>query len=477
MKGSSLRAEDYYDMKIPEVFFEKGIDSFEKILWIIENSYDGFVLSDKNGNIFYANRAVERIIGAKREILYQKNVKDFLKQGLIINDKKSFNKNIINMSHRTKTGVEVFITSVGVHDKEGNFLCYVANYREIAELNDIKRQLEKTRAEKNSYYMELKELRNKFLNLEEIVVKSKEMKLLLENIARFAPTDAPVLITGESGVGKGVIAKLIHKMSNRCDGPFIQINCGAIPETLLEAELFGYKKGAFTGANTKGKPGLFEMAQKGTILLDEIAELPLKLQVKLLKVIQDREIYPLGTTRPLKLDVRIICATNRNIEKMVEDGTFRKDLYYRINVIPVKIPPLRKRIEDIIPLACHFLEKFSKKYNKNKSLSPDVWSVLQNYPWPGNVRELENLIERLVVILDREKIYPQDLPPEISVKTTANNYLNLPLKEAKKILEMDIIRQTLKNSQSIRKAAKKLGINHSTLIKKMKNYGITGISG
>ncbi len=397
-------------MKVPDIFYDKGIDSFEKLLYLIENSYDGFVLSDKKGNIFYANKAVERITGGRREDLYAKNVKDLLKEGLIINDKKSFSKNIINMSHRTMTGVEVFITSVAVYDKNGDFLCYVSNYREMAELNDIQRELEETQARSHTYYMELKELRNRFLNLEDVVVKSKEMNLIVENVAKFAPTDAPVLITGESGVGKGVIAKLIHKMSNRCEGPFIQINCGAIPETLLEAELFGYKKGAFTGASKTGKPGIFEMAQKGTILLDEIAEIPSKLQVKLLKAIQDQEVYPLGGTNPVKLDVRIICATNRDIKKMVDNGTFRNDLYYRINVIPVHIPPLRERREDIIPLACYFLEKFSKKYNKQKSLSPNVCTMLQTYPWPGNVRELENIIERLVVTLEKDKIYPQNLP-------------------------------------------------------------------
>ncbi len=245
--------------------------------------------------------------------------------------------------------------------KRAIFLCYVANYREMAELNDIQRELEKTQARSNSYYMELKELRNRFLNLEDVVVKSKKMELIIENISKFAPTDAPVLITGESGVGKGVIAKLIHKMSNRSDGPFIQINCGAIPETLLEAELFGYKKGAFTGASTSGKLGIFELAQKGTLLLDEIAEISPKLQVKLLKAIQDQEIYPLGSVKPVKLDVRIICATNRDIEQMVNDGSFRKDLYYRINVIPVDIPPLRERQEDIIPLACYFFGTIFKK--------------------------------------------------------------------------------------------------------------------
>jgi len=461
------------EMEIPPIFLEKGIDSIEKLLWVIENAYDGFVLSDKKGNIFYANKAVERITGARREDIYEKNIKDFLKEGLIINNKRSFSGDCINMSHRTKSGVEVFITSVPVYDKNGNFLCYVANYREMAELNDIQRELEKTQAKSNSYYLELKELRNRFLNLEDVVVKSKSMSLLIENIAKFAPTDAPVLITGESGVGKGVIAKLIHKMSNRSDGPFIQINCSAIPETLLEAELFGYKKGAFTGANRAGKLGIFELAQKGTLLLDEIAEISPKLQVKLLKAIQDQEIYPLGSVKPVKLDVRIICATNRDIEQMVEEGSFRKDLYYRINVIPINIPPLRERKEDIIPLACYFLEQFSKKYNKKKSLSPDVCDVFFKYPWPGNVRELQNVIERLVIILDKDKIYPEDLPHTILNKVeTTYNYLNLPLKEARKKLEIKLIKQSLKQSRSIREAAKKLGINHSTLIKKMKLYNL-----
>lgn len=466
--------KDHKMINIPKELYENRIDSFDKLLWLIENAYDGLVLADKKGNIFYANRAVFRITGANKEDLYGKNLKDFVREGLIINDKKNIAPNVINMSHRTVTGVEVFITSVPVYDVDGNFLCYIANYREMAELEDIRRELEETQAKKEHYYNELKELRTKFLTIEDFVVKSKSMQNILEQISKFAPTDAPVLITGESGVGKGVVAKLIHNMSRRKHGPFIQINCGAIPEHLLEAELFGYKPGAFTGASKKGKIGLFGLAQDGTLLLDEIGELPLNLQVKLLKALQDKEIYPLGATEPIKLDVRIICATNRNIEQMVKDGLFRKDLYYRINVIPLHIPPLKKRQEDIVPLACYFLDKYCKKYNKRKSLSPDACKLLLRYQWPGNVRELENIMERAVITVDKDKITALELSEFLSIDHDEKylQFMGLSLTEAKDRLEQKIIKNTLDQSKSIRDAARKLGINHSTLIKKIKKYNL-----
>lgn len=460
-------------MKLAEKLYLNGIDSFEKLLRVIDHSYDGIVLSDKDGKIIYAGKALERISGGKREDIYGKRIRDLLEEGLIINDKKDISSNVINMSHRTSTGVEVFITSVPVYDENGEFLCFIANYREMAELYDIQKKLEETKARNKSYYLELRELRNRLLNIEELVVKSKVMNMIIENLVKFSPTDAPVLITGESGVGKGVIAKLIHKMSNRKDGPFIQINCGAIPENLLEAELFGYESGAFTGASKSGKPGIFEVAQKGTILLDEIAEISPRLQVKLLKAIQDQEIYHLGGIKPVKLDVRIICATNRQIEEMVKDGTFRKDLYYRINVIPIRIPPLRERQEDIIPLACHFLDKYCKKYNKQKSFSSNACNYLLRYDWPGNVRELQNVIERLVITLDKKKISVPDLPEKMLNEFRKEyNYEDLKLKEARDRLEKNLIKESLKKSSSIREAARRLGINHSTLIKKMRKLNI-----
>ena len=214
---------------------------------------------------------------------------------------------------------------------------------------------------------------------------------------RIAAVNTTVLILGESGVGKGLIARFIHENSLRNKGPFIKINCGSIPESLLESELFGYETGAFTGAKREGKPGLVELAHKGTLLLDEIADLPLNLQVKLLQVIQERELTRIGGTKPIRIDIRIIASTNKDIRKMVKQGEFREDLYYRLNVIPITIPPLRERKEDIELLIDFFISHYNKKHNKSISLQEDVIEALLQYCWPGNVRELENLMERLVV--------------------------------------------------------------------------------
>ncbi len=450
------------------------IDSLEKLLYILEYSYDGIVLSDAQGKIFFATKAIERITGGKREDIYGKRLSDLLEEGLILDDRRNISSSTINLSHRTRTGVEVFITSVPVYDRDGNFLCFIANYREMAELKEIQERLKKTQEEKRSYYRELCELRNRLLALEEIVVKSRSMRMIMENLIKFSPTEAPILLTGESGVGKGVIARIIHRMSPRNRGPFVEINCAAIPENLLEAELFGYESGAFTGAGKGGKPGLFELAQGGTLLLDEITEIPPALQAKLLRAIQHREIYHVGGVRPITLDVRIVCASNRDIEEMIEKGTFRQDLYYRISVIPIHIPPLRERQEDIIPLACHFLERYGKKYKRRKSFAPQTCKCLEEYHWPGNVRELENLIERLVILVDSERITPQDLPEEMLHHLSGGGAeVSVSLRQHLEREERAFIEKVLSSSTGIRDAARRLGINHSTLIKKMRKYNLS----
>ncbi len=275
---------------------------------------------------------------------------------------------------------------------------------------------------------------------------------------------------------------MIHKVSIRKKSAFVQINCGAIPETLLESELFGYNRGAFTGANKQGKIGLMEMANNGTILLDEIADLPLALQVKLLRAIQERVIYRVGSTSPTQLNVRIIAATNKNLEEMVAEGTFREDLYYRLNVIPIFVPPLKDRREDVLPMAFHFLERYNKKHETYKSFSLEVCELLEEYDWPGNVRELENLVERMVVISDSKILTVQCLPNYIQAKCLQSFTVNentimegnkiIPLKQVRDSVEREAIKNALKNCGSIRNAAKLLGVDHSTIVRKMKQLAI-----
>lgn len=304
---------------------------------------------------------------------------------------------------------------------------------------------------------------------ENIIAESKEMRRILEIVKEIAKTDITVLLTGESGVGKEIIAKYIHIHSNRADKPFVAINCAAITETLLEAELFGYEKGAFTGA-TERKPGKFEIAHQGTILLDEISEMAFKLQAKLLRVIQEKEVDRVGGTKPIPVDVRIIATTNRDLWDEVKKGNFREDLYYRINVFPVKIPPLRDRVEDIIPLAEFFLKRLANKVSRNFYLSEEIKKYLKNKQWHGNVRELENFIYRIAVLSKEE---------EIKVPSENEGILNEEkVAKAGKIkdVERDIIMDALKKTNGNRtKAAKMLGISVRTLRNKINEYGLKDI--
>ncbi len=318
----------------------------------------------------------------------------------------------------------------------------------------------------------LREELKKTYNIHGIVGQSEAILNLIEVIKKVATTDTTVLITGESGTGKSMIAKAIHFLSDRKDKPFITINCAAIPETLLEAELFGYEKGAFTGAHSS-KKGKFELADGGTIFLDEIGDMPLSLQAKLLRVLQDREIERLGSEKVIKVDVRVIAATNRDIYKLVQEGQFREDLYYRLNVVPIHVPPLRERKEDIPLLVEHFLQTYNSKYHKKVKLSPDAIESLIEYNWPGNIRELENTIERLVV-MHEGTVRSVDLPPHILAyrrKLLGSEPVDLPKRiqatEREKIIE------ALERTGYVKsRAAKLLGYTLRQLDYRIKKYGI-----
>jgi len=318
------------------------------------------------------------------------------------------------------------------------------------------------------------ELRRVYENLrvEGIVGSSRKILEVLDLIHRIAPTGATVLLRGESGVGKELFARAIHFLSPRANKPFITVNCGAIPESLLESELFGHEKGAFTGAYTT-KKGKFELADGGTLFLDEIGEMPLTLQVKLLRAIQEKEIERLGGSRPIKVDVRIIAATNKDLERMVKEGSFREDLYYRLSVIPVFIPPLRERKEDIPVLVHHFLERFSREYHKNVRITPEVMEAFMGYEWKGNVRELQNILERMV-ILDRDGVLSEkDLPPELRKprpKLSENTSFNgMSVKE----MEIEMLKRALEKSGFvIKEAARMLGMTPRQVSYRIKKYGI-----
>lgn len=304
-----------------------------------------------------------------------------------------------------------------------------------------------------------------------LVVHSQKMKDVFNTIDMVSKVSTTVLLLGESGVGKEMIAKTIHQLGNRRSKPFIAVNCGAIPENLLESELFGYVGGAFSGANKNGAPGKFELANEGIIFLDEIAELPLNLQVKLLRILQEREVTPLGSSKPIHIDVQIIAATNQTLEKMVRDGSFREDLFYRLNVVPIEIPSLRERVEEIPYLIYHFIAKYNTLYNRNINILPDVIDLLCIYDWPGNVRQLENTIERIVVTsrelnVDSSLVYNY-IPWKKTVEPPIIDHI-MPLQEAVDMIEEQLIKMAMDKYKSVQLAAKVLDISQPTMSRKYK---------
>jgi len=303
----------------------------------------------------------------------------------------------------------------------------------------------------------------------QMVGKSKKMTQLFQMIERIAPTDCTVLLRGESGTGKELVSRAIHYNSARRERPFIVINCAAIPESLLEAELFGHEKGAFTDATYK-KEGMFEAATKGTIFLDEISDMSLPMQAKILRVIQERRFNHLGSVKPIQVDVRILAATNKDLEKMIQQGTFREDLYYRLNVVSILAPPLRERKEDIPLLAQNFLAKYTARHRKKvKSIPPQVLDQLCRYSWPGNVRELENAMERAIILSTGENVLLEDLPPEMELTFPREESSPSSLKEAERKLILDALRATGGNQS---RAAQLLGIHRTSLWRKLKIYDI-----
>jgi len=309
---------------------------------------------------------------------------------------------------------------------------------------------------------------------ERVIYQSSEMARLMEDVQSVAPLDSTVLITGESGVGKEVIARRIHQLSSRSTGSFVPINCGAIPEHLIESELFGNEKGAFTGADSK-RIGLFEQANQGTVFLDEISELPYSMQVKLLRVLQEREVFRVGSTMPIKIDVRVIAATNKNLRKMVRKMTFREDLFYRLHVVPISIPALRIRKEDIAPLAVNFLEEFNQKIGRRKGISTNALNVLESYQWPGNIRELRNVIERLVIISREDEITEKDAYRVLwEDDSNEQGFITIkgimPLKQAVDETEKQLIELADKRFGTATDAAKALDVSISTVSRRMKRF-------
>ena len=443
---------------------------------ILKSSYDGIFVADKNGIATRYNGSYCRITGLDAAKLMGMNMNQIIEEGYV--SESSILKVLETRDAATtmpilKSGKKVIITANPVLDDKGELIRVVANVRDITELMALNDQLDQVRNLTDKYYSELVHLRSQQLEIKDFVVESQVMKSIVSTALKVAPLNVTVMITGESGSGKEVLARTIHNHSAIKAGAFVKINCGAIPETLLESELFGYEKGAFTGASKSGKAGLFEVACGGTLFLDEIGEIPLSLQVKLLGVLQDFRFTRVGGIQTIPMNSRVIAATNRDLEDMVSKGQFRKDLYYRLNVISLKILPLAERRDDIFPLTKHFLQKLNEKYHVNNTLSPQVANVFERYAWPGNVREMENLIERLVVLAPNEQITVDMLPENLrGKKSRSMSNEGRKLNEIVDDVERRLFQGLLGKGYSTYKIAKELGISQPTVVRKIKKLEI-----
>jgi PAS domain S-box-containing protein len=447
---------------------------------IIDSSFDAIWLFDKNSRVIRINRTAEKINDIKAKDVLNRTACELLSTGWF--DRSASieaikTRKTVTIIQQLKNGRQVLVTATPVLDDEGEIITVVVNGRDMTEITSLQSALKESRALSQEYRAELSNLFKEKKYRSNLVIRCESMRRILSTALRIATVDSTILIKGDSGVGKGLFAKLIHQNSKYCSGPLISVDCGAIPEQLLESELFGYDEGAFTGARSGGKPGLFEMADGGTLFLDEVSELPLNIQVKLLRFIEENVVVHVGGTTPKKIDTRIIAATNRDIEVMAEQGLFRNDLFFRLNVIPLYIPPLSERAEEI-PIFIHFfLKKFNKKVKMNKVISPMAMDCIARYPFPGNIRELANLIEQLVVMVPGERIDVEDLPSHIQAKDKRKiPFLEQKEWDLKKVLvnsEKETIRKALITFGSQRRAAGPLGIDRSTLSRKVKRYGIS----
>lgn len=451
---------------------------------ILESLHDGIYLTDNEGKTLFVNSSYERMTGLEKEDVIGKNVVELEGQGMfspITNPSVVKTGKSMTTIQTNKLGHKVVVTGYPVRSLDGSKIFGAITFvRDITILEQLKQEVEYQRT-LIQRYREVEHLRGQ--QDRQVIIKSDIMARVIERAAKLAHVDTPVIIAGETGVGKEVIAKILHSKGPRKDRPMLNVNCAAIPENLVETEFFGYAPGAFTGALVRGKAGFFELADQGTLFLDEIGELPLPMQAKLLRVLQDQEVRRIGNSKTIRVDVRIIVATNRDLDAMAKEGQFRRDLLYRLRVATIEIPPLRRRVADIDPLIQYFLARYNAKYKRDVYFTEEALKVLRNYQWPGNVRELENLIQGLIVALPDGAIDVDDLPGFLSrrvFENVADNQLEefishdkLRLCNVMADVERKILLYTMEQSQGdVYKAAKALGCDRTTIQRKLKRYKI-----
>lgn len=445
----------------------------QQLFEILNSVHDGLYITDGDANTILINDAYEEISGLQRKEVLGKNMREIVASGMINRsgslDVLETGKSV-TLKQNFKTGKRALITSSPHFDAQGNLTMIVTVVRDMTEIYRLQNMYTESQ-QRHRREMEFLQRNQKFEH--QIIAEDPKTLEVLNRARKVAALDTTILLLGETGVGKEQFARYIYENSNRADQSFIGINCGAIPATLIESELFGYEKGAFTGASKEGKLGVFESADKGTVFLDEVGDLPLEMQVHLLRVLQEMQVRRVGGVRDIRVDTRIIAATNRNLLEMVQNKTFREDLYYRLHVVPIEIPPLRERRGDIRPLVECFLRDMNKKYRYQKFFSEKALDILYDYNWPGNVRELKNVVEQAVILSTENEICPSDLPmicchPKESEDQAQKGPINL--KQQVAAYEYGYMSRAYERYGNVRAAAASLGMDAATFVRKRQKY-------
>ena len=461
------------------------IDIMEKkFRTVFHESFDGIWVCDGNGTVLDINKSTEKLLGIPRSEAVGKSIKDLFDKGyydkILTYEVLRTKKKISQLQTALKTGKQILCTGIPVFDQNGEVSLVIINERDISQMIETQNELEEVRQEKDRYRNEIAAMAMKELQENSIVAENKSMQRIMETAVKFAQMEvSEILILGESGTGKGLTAKFIHQSGPRVSKPFIQINCAAIPESILEAELFGYDKGAFTGAKESGKPGLIELANEGTLFLDEIGELSMAGQAKLLKYLDDHEVMRIGGTKVRKVDCIVISATNQHLEQLVEEKKFRADLLFRLDSLSLTIPPLRERPEDIIELTHQLLQSYNEKYRMEKQINPLTLAMLQTYAFPGNVRELKNLIKKGVVMSESQNI--DSVLINAIGKEIFDDLLNVDgkledirnLDDIMAAFEKELIKNAMKKHGTTRELALYFNTSQPTIVRKLKRHGLS----
>ena len=451
----------------------------DRVQWLeamVEASDEGLLVLGPGGEIVGVNRAATRLADLQREAVIGRPVStlgadnDF--PWSIAADAVA-GRRLVSTVHTARDGAKLLVVGKPVLAPDGALRGVVLTVRDVSELSRVITSLSDSRSESNRYRRELRIAEARERTAAGVVGDGPAMRLARNLALKYATVDSPVLLLGETGTGKGVFSRLIHEGSSRATGPFVELNCGAIPRGVVEAELFGYVRGAFTGADVRGKPGLVELADGGTLLLDEIGDLPLEIQVKLLRFLEDGRTWPIGAVQCRRVDVRILAATNRDLEALIAGGGFRRDLSYRLNVLTLRLPPLRDHREDIPALVAMILDRLAPRLRRRVVMASAALAVVARYDFPGNVRELWNLVERLAVTADRDVVEVSDLPSEIAPAPSPAVAGPPSLRRSLQDVEAAILRDALTRYGSQALAATHLGVSQATVARRAKRYGLS----